>query len=272
MSTEDAALGIYRIANANMAQAIRTLTVQRGIDPRDFALVSFGGAGGQHAVEVAREMQVPTVIFPPHPSTFSALGLLTADVQMTRAAPVVGLLREVDPALAARRFAELEERVLKVLGPVSAGGRRPEFTRFANLRYRGQVHSIRTAVRRWEEPALVEEFENSHFVSYGTRLGDPVEVVNVGVTGRLALERPRLAAGAHTGGRLEILRKARVLIEGREIPVVARASIAAGARVPTPCLVEEEDSVIYLPTGVSTVADAYGNLVCEVGAQARRRR
>ena len=81
VSVEEAASGVYRIVTANIAEAIREVTVKRGTDPRDFALVAFGGAGGQHAAAVAREMEMKGAIFPRNASTFSAFGLLTADLK-----------------------------------------------------------------------------------------------------------------------------------------------------------------------------------------------
>lgn len=266
MSVRDTALGVFRIANVTMAQAIRTLTVQRGIDPRDFALISFGGAGGQHAAEVAREIRIPTVVFPPHPSTFSALGLLAADVQATRTYPVVGLLAEVDPGEAGRRFEELEESGLVAFREVAGEGVEPRYVRFADLRYAGQVHSIRTPVENWHPDRVTADFEDLHEVRYGTRLGDPIEVVNVGVTCRLPLEKPDLRRTAPAAGEApyEVLREVELLLEEGMVPVVSRESIAPGAILPAPCLVEEGDSVLYVPSGSRARADDHGNLICDV--------
>ena len=242
------------------------LTVQRGIDPREFALISYGGAGGQHSAEVAREMLIPRVVFPPHPSTFSALGLLAADVQATRVHPVVSGLEAVERGYAEERFEQLERSGLDAFREVAGNGAAPEFARFADLRYAGQVHSIRTAVEVWEPARIGRDFEDLHEVRYGTRLGDPIEVVNLGVTSRLPLAKPELgaAAAAAGGAPFEQIREAKVLVEGREIPVIARASIQPGAELPTPCLVEEGDSVLYLPGRSSAHADPHGNLICDL--------
>ena len=120
ISVEEAALGIYRIVNASMAQLISEATVKKGIDPRDFTLVPFGGAGCQHAVEVAREAGIPSILVPPHPSTFSAFGLLTADLKNTASQTVmlplesraIRGLRSVFKGLEmeARQFLKGEER------------------------------------------------------------------------------------------------------------------------------------------------------------------
>jgi N-methylhydantoinase A len=259
----EAALGVYRIVNATMAQAIRTLTVQRGIDPRDFALVSFGGAGGQHAVEVAREMQIPRVVFPLHPSTFSALGLLTADMQTTRTHPAISPLDATAEADVEPLFADLEAQTAAALG--DAGDRRDVvFRRFADLRYAGQVHSIRTATPAWDRERISTDFEDLHETRYGTRLGDQLQVVNVGVTARLELAKPRLGAGPDGGGEPAVLRETLVALEEAEIPVIERRTLGTGTRLPAPCLVEEVDSVLYLPGGTTAVTDELLNVVCEV--------
>lgn len=265
MSGEEAALGVYRIVNATMAQAIRTLTVQRGIDPRDFSLVAFGGAGGQHAAEVAREMQIPRVVFPLHPSTFSALGLLAADVQTTRTHPAIAPLEVTGAAEVEPLFEQLERQSAAALG--DAGERRGvSFRRFADLRYVGQVHSIRTPTPDWDGERIGKDFEDLHETRYGTRLGDPLQVVNVGVIARLELAKPRLGGEpAGGGGEPSVLRHSLVALDDAEIPVLDRRSLAAGTRLPTPCLVEEVDSVLYLPTGASALVDDLLNIVCEVG-------
>jgi N-methylhydantoinase A len=264
VSGDDAALGVYRIVNATMAQAIRTLTVQRGIDPRDFTLVSFGGAGGQHAVEVAREMQIPTVVFPLHPSTFSALGLLAADVQTTRTHPAIAPLGSSDEAGVEPLFELLQEQTAAALGDAGEG-QGFTFRRFADLRYAGQVHSIRTPTPVWDRERISGDFEDLHETQYGTRLGDVLELVNVGITARLELAKPMLGAGSAEGGEPVVLRQSYVSLDGAEVPVIDRRSLGAGVRLPTPCLVEEVDSVLYLPTGSAAVTDELLNIVCEAG-------
>ena len=109
MSVEKAAAGVYRIVTANLAEAIREVTVKRGTDPRDFALVAFGGAGGQHAAAVAREMEMKGAIFPRNASTFSAFGLLTADLKNTLAKSLMVPLARVSADAIEADFRELVE-------------------------------------------------------------------------------------------------------------------------------------------------------------------
>lgn len=264
MTAEEAALGVYRIANASMAQAIRTITVQKGIDPRTFTLVAFGGAGGQHAVEVAREMRIPRVIFPPHPSTFSALGLLASDLQATTGRSVVCKLEAMSAEAARVHFEQLEQTVKAMLAhELHGNGMRSE--RFADLRYLGQVHTIHIPVERWEPRVITKDFEDSHETLFGTRLGDPIEVVNLGLTGVVPLARPDLALPAATSAaKLGPLRRAHLETEADLVPVYARSSLENGVTLTTPCLVEEGDSVIYLGSGTTATVDAIGDIICEV--------
>jgi N-methylhydantoinase A len=265
ISAEDAALGVYRIANATMAQAIRSLTVQRGIDPRDFSLVAFGGAGGQHAVEVAREMQIGTVIFPPHPSAFSALGLLTADVRMTRTRPVIAPLASLKRAYIEQEYESLERCLIAMFEEMTDVPEAVDLGRFADLRYRGQLHSIRTPVVDWDTAAIADRFQEIHETRYGTRLDDPAETLNIGVTGVLALGKGEMWSGIAHDRELLVVREVEGVLEDDRVPIIKRASIGPGANVPTPCLVEEEDSMLYLPTGATAICDERGNIVCEVG-------
>jgi N-methylhydantoinase A len=264
LTAEQAALGVYRIANASMAQAIRRITVQKGIDPRSFTLVAFGGAGGQHAIEVAREMRIPRVIFPPHPSTFSALGLLTSDLQATSSRSVVRMLDALDADGVDGEFRQLEEVVQSMLSQgVEKNGMRRQ--RFADLRYLGQVHTIHVPLEGWNPKAITADFEDMHESLFGTRLGDPVEVVNLGLTGVIPLERPDLALlPVEQRQELRPARMCRLATEEVAVPVFERSALAEGTTVPAPALIEEGDSVIYLASGVSAVVDAFGDVVCEV--------
>lgn len=264
LSPEQAALGVYRIANANMAQAIRRITVQKGIDPRTFTLVAFGGAGGQHAIEVAREMRIPRVIFPPHPSTFSALGLLASDLQATRTRSVVRMMADLDAETVAGEFSKLEAQVREMLErEVHGDGMR--LHGFADLRYLGQVHSIHVPIEGWNPAKIETDFEDSHERLYGTRLGDPIEVVNLGLTGVIPLPRPQLSVPS---GRLDsepiVVRKTQLLTEEEPVAVVQRSSLAHGTVLRTPFLIEEGDSVIYLGSGTEAEVDAFGDIICQV--------
>src|SRR5690606_28198418 len=130
------ALGVRRIATTNMAHAVRALTVQRGLDPRSFTLVAFGGAGGQHAIDIAIEMEMSQVLFPPLASTFSALGLLCADVRVTERQAIVRPLDQLGVDEANEVFGQLRQRAIDSL---ELDEIEPLEQRFAYLRYEGQT-------------------------------------------------------------------------------------------------------------------------------------
>ena len=185
LSVEGAAAGIYRIANASMAQAIQEATVKKGIDPREFALVAFGGAGGMHAVEVAQEVGIPAVVVPRFPSTFSAFGLLTAGLKNTFSQTAMipmdsftpGRLRQAfkEPGKKAKAFLVGQENLIT--------GVQVEHT--LDMGYVGQSNEVAVLLRDnipLKKASIYEEFEAVHHGLHGTQLGDAAEIVNVPVT------------------------------------------------------------------------------------------
>ncbi|MDX6600232.1 MAG: N-methylhydantoinase, partial [Gaiellales bacterium] len=192
VSAEEAARGMFSIVSANMAQAIREITVRRGIDPRGSLLIAFGGAGAQHAAAVAAQMGIRHIAIPAHGSVLSAVGLLSADTRITSARTVLGPLGLIGSDELERVFQELareaSERIVAGDGEVVA-------ERSVGLRYVGQSHEV--AAPYDENPATIEQaFEDAHERLFGTRLGDPIEIVECWVT----LTQPSsLPAGRSTG-------------------------------------------------------------------------
>jgi N-methylhydantoinase A len=260
----ETAAAIYRIVNATMAAAIRQLTVERGIDPRDFHLVSFGGAGGQHAVPVANELGITSVVFAPQASTFSAMGMLTADLRMAGAQTAFGpfgehslpRVREIVDQLGRRAEVELDCNL--------EGASEPEITGLLDLRYVGQSHyvSVPFAVKDTAED-IVDRFEDEHELLFGTRLGDPTELVNVRavVSRRLPAIELRSANGAESRENGESRAERFVALENQAVPIVPRESIRAGDLVDGPALIEEVDSTHYVPSGWTARVGSSGAIV-----------
>ncbi len=178
-----AAAGILRVANANMERAIRVVSVERGHDPRDFALVAFGGCGGLHACEIAEELGIRTVIVPEYAGALSALGMLMADAVRDYAAGVLGR-RDVEKV-----FAGLEKQ--------ARGG---EIERTADLRYRGQSYELNVP---WNNGDPTTLFHREHEKIYGYANPDrDVEIVTIRVRARTRLEKPKLIrSGAAKAGK-----------------------------------------------------------------------
>jgi N-methylhydantoinase A len=258
-SVGDVARGARRIAVANMAQAVRTITVQKGIDPRGFALVAFGGAGGQFALDVADEMEIDRVIFPPFGSTFSAFGLLTADLKASERMAFMHVLPEGTDA-AEPVFRELSQRAAEGLeqsGDPSA----IEVQRYCHLRYLGQSHELTIAFPESGWAGVPSEFERAHERMFGTRLGDPIETVALGVTVTRKLS-PTTIPAAHAADGAFDLGTTQVLGVKGPVRVLARPNLGPGLAVPGPAVLYEEDSTIYVPEGWIGVAGDIGELSC----------
>jgi N-methylhydantoinase A len=262
----ETAAAIYRIVNATMAAAIRQLTVERGIDPRDFHLVSFGGAGGQHAVPVANELGIASVVFAPQASTFSAMGMLTADLRIAGAQTAFGPFGEHSLPNVHDIVDQLGRRAEVELDCNLDGASQPEVAGLLDLRYVGQSHyvSVPFAPQDTAED-IVQRFEDEHELLFGTRLGDPTELVNVRavVSRRLPPIELRSANGAdaHSDGLPRAERF--VALENQAVPIVPRESIGAGDLITGPVLIEEVDSTHYVPSDWLARIGSNGAIVAE---------
>ena len=170
----EAALGIVRVADAEMVRALRVVSVYRGLDPRDFALVAFGGAGGMHACALAEELGMDTVLAPRAGGVLSALGLAISDLRRDDVAPWLAPLDDVAEEELERAFADLEQAA-------GADLESPRFRRRADLRYRLQSYEL--TVDADDLGALAERFAAAHEQRYGYRVdGEPIELVNLRLT------------------------------------------------------------------------------------------
>ena len=192
LGTVEAALGIATIADNAMALAVRAVSVNRGIDPRDTTLIAFGGAGPLHALAIAREISIPRVVIPKLPGNFSALGMLMAEWRQDFVRTLIGDLGTLKPEDAARAFAELRAAGEAALS--RDGLNDGAFVFAADLRYRGQEHTIAIAVAQADDLAGNTEatrarFDDQHHRRYGHAAPDQsIEVVNL----RLTVTMPRM--------------------------------------------------------------------------------
>jgi N-methylhydantoinase A len=256
-----AAAAIHATVNANMAAAVREITVRHGIDPRECALIAFGGAGPQHAAGVAAELGIQTVVVPANCSVLSAVGLLTADVRVSAARTLLVGVEELSSAGVGAVFAELTTEATSRLSGTREGELLVE--RWAGLRYRDQWHEVALPVTEDHEQ-LVDRFEAEHERRFGTRLGDPVEAVDVWVT-LVAPRLARAAGGFDPPASSAAVRQPRALVLADGIvSVLDRAQVGA-ERVPGPCLVEEGNAVTVVPTD-SSVRVECGHLIIEAAA------
>jgi N-methylhydantoinase A len=275
VSVPEAAAGIYRIGNVHMAQAIVESTVKKGIDPRDFTLVAFGGAGGQHAVEVAREVGIPSVLVPLNPSTFSAFGLLTADLKNTVSRTVLMPLDRLNVDALRVVFRDLETEATRFMAGEERLMTRVSTEYFLDVRYIGQSNEVAVLLpANWlRRDAIYKEFERLHSLLYGTRLSDPAEIVNVRVTVTGIVRPIELAVRRKAPSFRRATAKARrkVAFFPKPIAVFDRDDLDYGMTLREPCILEEVDHTLFVPKGCTVRVDRYRNLFIELPRGARGR-
>ncbi len=267
---EEAALGVIRIANANMIHLLKLVSVRRGRDPRDFALVAFGGGGSMHACALARDLRVPRVIVPLHPGHFSAWGMLTSDLRhdvvQTRFARADRL--GVDERTEIWR--DLEARLIALFAEEGVDAGRVTFARSADMRYAGQEHTVTVPVPEDAVPEEIEQrFHDLHEQQYTFRLDSPVEFVNFRLSGSGSVRKPqppRIPADGDAATALKGTRDVDFDELGRlESRLYERERLGAGAELEGPAVVEEPAASTVVLPGQRLHVDEYGNLIIHVG-------
>jgi N-methylhydantoinase A/oxoprolinase/acetone carboxylase beta subunit len=266
LSREAAAQGVLTLLDANMANAIRGMTVERGLDPRQYSLVAFGGAGPLHAIEVAALLEMREVIVPPHPGLCSAFGLLASDLRYDGIATEFMVQGSVDAARVRADLARLDAEVRMQLADDGVAAADVAVERAADLRYVGQGYELRVPVDPDRLDAVWDAFHARHRREYGHDFpGNPIELVAVRVTGigrTAAPPEPALGpAGDATVGERDVVFGG----ERRRAAVVERSRLAPGAVVEGPAIVVQTDTTLVVPPGYRAEADAAGNLVVPVG-------
>jgi N-methylhydantoinase A/oxoprolinase/acetone carboxylase beta subunit len=260
---DKAALGVLRVVNANMARAVRLITVERGLDPRGFALLAFGGAGPMHACELAAELGIRHVILPGNPGLACAYGALNAalgreySLTVRRAAPSWSELGRLMRPLIARARSEMAAQ-----GVARA---QLEIELWADLRYRGQSFELKVPLT----PRFAEDFHRAHERTFGyAARGAPVEVVNLRVAARAReyAHRPhRIARAARAPAPVD---RISALAGGRRrtIPVYNRDRLGAGTRLRGPLLIVELSATGYVAPEFAMRVDDFGNIHLEAQA------
>ncbi|HYE15610.1 MAG TPA: hydantoinase/oxoprolinase family protein, partial [Pyrinomonadaceae bacterium] len=267
VSAVEAALGVVRVVNAGMERALRAVSVERGHDPRAFTLVSFGGAGGLHAVELARALRARSVLVPRSPGALSAAGALRADVVKSLSRTV--MLEVGEGATAAARiervFEELEREARGALAREGFREGRQRHERSVAARYKGQSFELEIP---WAGGrSLVRRFHSAHEARYGyAQAARSIEVVSARLRSSGLVERPK-------GERVRAGRARKVVPDGtalvhfdggpRRVAVYAREGLPAGAVLRSPCVVTEYSSTTLVPPGARARVDARGNLFIE---------
>jgi N-methylhydantoinase A len=266
LETTDAARAIIRVADANMADAVRLTSIRRGYDPREFALVVFGGAGALHGASLAKELSIPTVIVPPNPGITSALGCLLVDVRHDLSEMY---LRQIDEAQAPEieaEFAKLEAEGRERLAAEGVPEDRMTFQRSIAMRYLGQWRSLAVDVAPGPVSleAVVAHFHAEHEREFAYRReGAAIEIYQlalqaVGVTPKPELARHPVQDGAALPAPAATRDVHFDEVDGAvQTPVYDRSALPAGARVEGPAIIQQLDSTIVVPPDVVAEVDEH---------------
>ena len=280
LEVHEVALGVLRVVTANMARAIRVVSVQRGYDPRDYALVPFGGAGPLHASRLARELGITTVVVPEIPGAQSAMGLLMTDVRTDFMRTQITPLDQCRPSAIAEVLSELEDQATQWFAADGTAAAEQTLIRRLELRYRGQNFELPIDLpgdHGLDAEALgqlVASFHEAHERVYGFHSeDDPIEVVTfrvqaVGRADRLELvksETDGVSADPALVGEREVFLS--TAFGFRTCPVYDRGRLRPGNELAGPAIVEQMDTTTVLLPGDTCVMDEYRNLVIQIGAQ-----
>jgi len=278
ISSDDVAAGMIRIATTKVVGAVREITVERGHSPADFAILSFGGAGGIIAADTARELSVPRVIVPPGPGAFSAMGMLMADVVHDYART-----RIVDLAAADGEALEADYRELEVLAEAALesdgfGAADRQMIRTADIRYQGQEHTVAIDLPERAIDAEViaevrESFAVSHETQYGHRTDGPVEIVTIRARGSGLVPRPELPRLEGGDAAPPVPRTSRGVWRGGDVgqvdyAVYERDTLAPGTRFDGPAVIEERTGTTVIHAGDSLAVGPHGELDISIGKRA----
>jgi len=262
MSPEQAAEGILTVANATMERAIRVISVERGYDPRRFALIAFGGAGPMHACELARSISIPEVIVPGNAGVLSALGLLLADVVKQFSRTVLIGAEGISSQQFDSLFAPLEAQAAELLQADGFTPERIELERLLDMRYVGQSYEVTVA----SGSDYIDVFHAEHHRLYGhSNASRAVEIVNIRLSASGKTERPEFVRAEATGETTPgpPLETGQAIFGGTrlETPVYDRASLQAGNRFGGPAIVVETSTTTVIPPDYEALVDEYGNLI-----------
>jgi N-methylhydantoinase A len=270
LDLEAAAEGILTVARNNMANVTRQILVGQGYDPRDFALLSFGGGGGLFASEVARALDIPTVVVPAHPAAFSAWGMLSADIVGSFARSYVQPIDEtLDVDVVESLYRGMEDDALALMRDANIAADRIVVQRSVDARYEGQGHEVEVpldgALGEGFASGLGERFDEVHEVRYGHRMGNQRQTVTFRLRafGRMQKLQLRELPNDGTDPAAALTKRRSVYLTGavRDCGVYERSRLGAGAVIDGPAIVEEPAHVTVVLPGDTLRVDRYGNLV-----------
>ncbi len=274
-TVEEAAMSIIRVADSNMYNALKLISVRRGYDPRDFAMVAFGGGGPMHAAYLAKELNIHKVIIPLAASVFSAWGMLMTDVRHDYIQTKICRVNDVAPADLNAMWTDLLEQAKAQFAAEGIAEENIVNSFIADMRYMGQEHTVKVNVPPipWTEDIkqeIINRFHDTHEHYYTFRLPDtPTEIVNLHLVSYGRLEKPKLPEIAPHQGAADT-----AIIETRPVyfaeqgwvdtKIYDRNKLGCGAKLMGPAIVEEQTSATLVYAEQSLEVDKYGNLIIEL--------
>ncbi|RID88755.1 hydantoinase/oxoprolinase family protein [Peribacillus asahii] len=269
-TVEEAANAIIEVANANMCDALRLISVRRGYDPRDFALVAFGGAGPLHGAQLAKDMDIPTIIVPPHPGVAAAMGCLLVDVRHDISKTYVKNVHHVSLEELENEFSGMEQEAEKLLEEEGVGSDQSTLMRYVDMRYKGQWRSLAIPVsdKLQSLDSVLEAFHQEHQREFAFSDDKQlVEIYGLRVTVIGTVPKPEFPKYGPAGTLESALKEVRdVYFDGKFVPanVYNREDIPVLSEIQGPAIIDQLDTTTVIPPGFTAKVDVYRNLIISV--------
>lgn len=274
----EAARGVIRVANSNMGNALKLISINRGLDPRNFKLVAFGGGGPMHAVALARELRIPEVIVPMNSSVFSALGMLMTDLRRDYVRTKVLPLSSAATNAICETFKDVALDIMTEFELEGIPNDRVVLEYFGDCRYEGQEHTVKvpmppSQIADFGISDASDAFHRTHEKTYSYRLDVPVEIVNFHVVGTQTVSKPEMPTLPISSAPSEVAHRGQRLVDFDEFgqhlaSVYERVALSRGSIVLGPAVIYEPATTLLVPPAWTAKVDHYGNLrvtPCEDG-------
>jgi N-methylhydantoinase A/oxoprolinase/acetone carboxylase beta subunit len=273
-TVDECAFGIIRVVNANMERAIRVVSIQRGFDPRDFALIAFGGAGPMHAWALAKNLGIPRVIIPPAPGLHSALGLLATNLRMDQSQTILESSHSPNLTHIRTVYEQLEKPLREQLETQGVSSQSISIQRLADLRYTGQAYEITVdapegrITKKWIDN-LQQTFHEKHKKQYGFAVSQaPVTIVNLRVIAQGPMPHLKPSRISRQRGKPQPLTTREVYFEEidrfTQTPIYERSTLGFKAEVIGPAIIEQLDSTTVIHPDTKATIGKGGNMTLEV--------
>lgn len=274
ISAEEAALGIIRIANSNMLNALKLISIRKGYNPQDFTLLAFGGGGSMHAPALASELGVKKVIVPIASPVFSAWGMLMTDLRHDYIQTYIKRMDELSLEEMDQQWNNIEKHAFNHFQEEGMSAENVFFQRFADMRYLGQEHTVKVPVpnRKWsqaDKESIIETFHALHEKNYTFKLEETAtEIVNLHVIALGKVPKPLIAEITRSGNVEEAKKEYRdIYYEGKgwvNTPIYDRDKLPPKVEIQGPAVVEEKSAVTVIYENQKLHVDHYGNLIIEM--------